>query len=230
MYSLGVVDADLGGERHPRKLGNVGGMEQEQPQALVVVVSEPRQVQIVVAGHGAALQQQPGNERAGRTGDRAAQRGPAAVPARLAGAARALSYRFKCRSGSGRSVRADAAETVSRIGPPPKDLHRAGYTGRSCVGMASQIPVEGSAYGTATVAGLSRHFACGCGYRHGRSGSCRAAATASARARCAWQRVIDCCTVMRSCATDHRSRASGRVISIPGSRRSSSSDSEIERV
>ena len=68
------------------------------------------------------------------------------------------------------------------------------------------------------------------GYRHGRSGSCRAAATASARARCAWQRVIDCCTVMRSCATDHRSRASGRVISIPGSRRSSSSDSEIERV
>jgi hypothetical protein len=65
---------------------------------------------------------------------------------------------------------------------------------------------------------------------HGRSGSCRAAATASARARCAWQRVIDCRTVMRSCATDHRSRASGRVISISGSRRSSSSDSEIERV
>jgi hypothetical protein len=49
-------------------------------------------------------------------------------------------------------------------------------------------------------------------------------------ARCAWQRVIDCCTVMRSCATGHRSRASGRVIGIPGSRRSSSPDSETDRV
>ena len=87
MYSLCVVEADRGGERHPGKLGDIGGVDQEQPQALVVVVSEPRQVQIVVAGHGAALQQQPGDERVGRTGDRAAQRGPAAVPARLAGAA-----------------------------------------------------------------------------------------------------------------------------------------------
>ena len=45
-----------------------------------------------------------------------------------------------------------------------------------------KIPVEGSAYETATVAGRSRHFGRGCGYRHGRSGSCRAAATASAAA------------------------------------------------
>ncbi len=77
---------------------------------------------------------------------------------------------------------------------------------------------------------LPGHFACGCGCRRGRSGSCGAAAAASARAWCAWQRVIGCCTVMRACAAGHRSRASGRVISIPGSRRSSSPDSGIERV
>ena len=77
---------------------------------------------------------------------------------------------------------------------------------------------------------LPGRFACGCGCRRGRSGSCGAAAAASARAWCAWQRVIGCCTVMRACATGHRSRASGRVISIPGSRRSSSPDSGIERV
>jgi hypothetical protein len=122
------------------------------------------------------------------------------------------------------------AETVSRI-EEPEGIFTGGIRDDPERRMAlhRKVPVEDSAYETA-VAGLSRHFACGCGYRHGRSGSCRATATASARARCAWQRVIDCCTVMRSCATDHRSRASGRVISIPGSRSSSSSDSEIERV
>ena len=111
------------------------------------------------------------------------------------------------------------------------NLHR-GDTGRSSAGMAlhRKVPVEDSALRNSDGGWAVETLACGCGYRHGRSGSCRAAATASARARCAWQRVIDCCTVMRSCATDHRSRASGRVISIPGSRRSSSPDSEIERV
>ena len=153
---------------------------------------------------------------------------------RRSGRSGALSYRFKCRSGSGRSVRADAAETVSRIGHPSRNPHRVNGGGCGTLlcghGRICKIPLRVRLTKTATVARLSRRFACGCGYRHGRPGSCRAAATASARARCAWPRVIDCCAVMRSCATDHRSRASGRVISIPGSRRSSSSDSEIERV
>jgi hypothetical protein len=35
-YALGVVGADRGGERHPGELGDIGGMAQEQPQALVI--------------------------------------------------------------------------------------------------------------------------------------------------------------------------------------------------
>jgi hypothetical protein len=122
------------------------------------------------------------------------------------------------------------AETVSRIGQPARIFTVCG-TLLSGHGIASQ----GSHWGFGlrnSDGGWAVETLCAWMWdtRHGRSGSCRAAATASARARRAWQRVIDCCTVMRSCATDHRSRASGQAISIPGSRRSSSSDSEIERV
>jgi hypothetical protein len=47
-------------------------------------------------------------------GQRREVRGITRAPTRRSGWPGALSYRFKCRSGSGRSVRADAAETVSR--------------------------------------------------------------------------------------------------------------------
>ena len=77
------------------------------------------------------------------------------IQSRGSGRPGAPSHRFKCRSGSGRSVRAEAAETVSRIGHPPGNLHRAGYTGRSYAGMALHLrdSRRGSAYGTAKVAG-----------------------------------------------------------------------------
>ncbi len=141
MYSLCVVEADRGGERHPGKLGDIGGVEQEQPQALVVVVSEPRQVQIVVAGHGAALQQQPGNERVGRTGDRAAQRGPAAVPGRLAGAAVGVGAGVQQHPGHGQQ-----ALGPGRVEPaPPRGAGRVQRCpARPRVGLGGQagIPAE----------------------------------------------------------------------------------------
>jgi hypothetical protein len=54
---------------------------EQQPQAPVVVVAEPGQVQVVVVGDRAVLQQQLRDRRVGRAGHGAAQRRPATGPA-----------------------------------------------------------------------------------------------------------------------------------------------------
>ena len=78
-HALGVVEAERRGQRHLGRPGHVGGVAQQQPQALVVIAAEPGQVQVVIVGHGAALQQQRDDRRVGRAGYRAAQRRPAAA-------------------------------------------------------------------------------------------------------------------------------------------------------
>ncbi len=98
-HPLGVVLADRRGERHLGQLGHVGGVAQHQPQALVLVAAEPGQVQVVVVGHGAALQQQRDDRRIGRAGHRAAQRGPAAATALPAGPADGIGSRVQQQPG-----------------------------------------------------------------------------------------------------------------------------------
>ena len=79
----GVARADRRGQRGGG--GDVRRVRQQQPQALVVAL-ERRQVQHVVIGPGAVLQQQPGDGRVGRARDRAQQRRPlAALPVRPGG-------------------------------------------------------------------------------------------------------------------------------------------------
>jgi hypothetical protein len=78
---LGVVQAERRGQRLLGDPGHAGAGAQQQPQALMIVAAEPGQVQIVVVGHGAALQQQRDDHRVGRSGYRAAQRDPAAAAA-----------------------------------------------------------------------------------------------------------------------------------------------------
>jgi hypothetical protein len=78
---LGVAHADRGGQRgglaHGRRVA------EQQAEALVVVVAEAGQVQVMVAGNGTVVQQEPGNCRVGGAGDRTAQRCPvSARPAR----------------------------------------------------------------------------------------------------------------------------------------------------
>jgi hypothetical protein len=58
---------------------------EQQPQALVVIVAEPGQIRVVVAGHRAALQQQPRDRRVGCAGHCAAQRRPVTGSASLPG-------------------------------------------------------------------------------------------------------------------------------------------------
>ena len=79
-----VAGADRRGQRGGR--GDVR-VRQQQPQALVGAV-ERRQVQGVVVGPGAVLQQQGGDARVSLAGDRAQQGSPlAAFPVRAGGGA-----------------------------------------------------------------------------------------------------------------------------------------------
>ena len=83
---------------------------------------------------------------------------------RRSGRSGALSYRFKCRSGSGRSVRADAAGD----GVPDRAAQESSPGGMrdapSGHGRIARFPLRDSAYETATVAGLSRRLRVDVGY------------------------------------------------------------------
>ena len=77
-----IPGADRRGQRGGG--GDVRCVRQQQPQAFVITL-ERRQVQHMIIGPGAVLQQQPGDGRVGRARDRAQQRRPlAALPVRAA--------------------------------------------------------------------------------------------------------------------------------------------------
>jgi len=77
-HPLGVVAADRGGERHPGDLADIRWAAEQQSQALVIF-AEPSQVKVVVIGHRAPVEQQPGDPGIGGAGDGATQRLPAAA-------------------------------------------------------------------------------------------------------------------------------------------------------
>ena len=72
-----VALGDCGAER--ARAGHVAGPAEQQPQALAIVSAEAGEIQVVIVGHRAAFQQQPGNRRVGGAGYGAAQHRP--VPA-----------------------------------------------------------------------------------------------------------------------------------------------------
>jgi hypothetical protein len=77
-HALDVFAADRRGERHPGDLAYVRGAAEQQPQGLMII-SEAGQVQVIVIGHRAPVDQQPRDLGIRRASDRALQRLPAAA-------------------------------------------------------------------------------------------------------------------------------------------------------
>ena len=72
LHPLDVVAAERRGQRHPRDGPHVGCVVEQHPQALVIVVGEAGQVQVVVGRDRAPVEQQPRDRGVRRPRDRAA--------------------------------------------------------------------------------------------------------------------------------------------------------------